>query len=118
MAAPSGVSVQIVVKKNDLPKLPAAVESILRGEIQRGAYAVEASAKQKCPVRTGTLRRSIHTVLAGDGLSATVGPSVEYGIYVELGTRHRTARPYLRPAFELEAPRTIAGITRALRGLG
>ncbi len=31
---------------------------------------------------------------------AIVGPSVEYGIYVEAGTRRMKARPYLGPAVE------------------
>lgn len=118
MPNPGGLSMRVVVKKNDLPTLPAAVTAILAAEVARGAYAIEASAKQKCPVRTGALRRSIHTVLSNGGMRAVVGPSVDYSAYIEFGTRHMAARPYMRPAAEAELPRTIENLKRALRGLG
>ena len=107
-------SVHVVVTKNDISKVPPAVRRIVSDAIERGARLIEATAKGKAPVATGTLRRSIHTVLSNGGLTATVGPSVEYAPYVEFGTRHRGARPFMRPAAELHIPRIVDDVKRAL----
>lgn len=62
------------------------------------ALTVERKAKQLCPVRTGTLRRSITHEAIKDG--TRVGTNVEYGIYVELGSKRWAGKPFLRPALE------------------
>lgn len=84
------------------------------------AFAIERLAKIKAPVDTGALRSSIYTKLKSGGhqpdqrdgvvyvdipepeseLEAVVGPTVEYGIWLELGTGHMAAQPYLLPAVE------------------
>jgi len=112
----SGVTLRVVVKRNDLPKVPHAIHQAVAAEVTKGGYEIEAAAKQKAPVRTGTLRRSIHTVLTNGGMTATVGPSVRYGFFVEFGTRHAGARPFLRPAYAIVAPRVVDRIKTALRG--
>ncbi len=92
--------------------------------VAKAAFAIEGRAKVKAPVDTGALRASIYTSLkAGGGDAARVearsrrpeaiitplpvprddhtayvGPSVEYGADVELGTTRRGATPYLLPA--------------------
>lgn len=69
--------------------------AVARGLWRIGAEA-EAYAKVLCPVDTGRLRSSItHT---NDGKAAYIGTNVEYGKYVELGTKHHKAQPFLRPA--------------------
>jgi HK97 gp10 family phage protein len=69
-------------------------------DLQRRALKVDAAAKRLCPVDTGRLRGSITNQLGrdGEGLFALVGSDVDYAIFVELGTRHAPAQPYLRPA--------------------
>ncbi len=47
-------------------------------------------------VDTGRLRNSIFWELAG-GNTAIVGTSVEYGLFLEIGTRRMSPRPFLRP---------------------
>lgn len=111
------MGVQIVVLKNRLPAMPAAIRQAVASEIERGARGIEAGAKQNAPVRTGTLRRSINTQIAGGGLSAIVAAGVDYALYVERGTRRMGARPFMVPAFEREVPKIKAGVTKALRGL-
>lgn len=80
--------------------------------VRRIAFEVEARAKQKAPVDTGALRASIYTrtskgseqapgtqeLPAPEKGVAHVGPSVEYGIYQELGTSDMAPQPYLGPA--------------------
>lgn len=116
MAGRTAVSVRVV--SNRLPTYEKAVDAAVVNAVTRGGYRIEAGAKSRCPVRTGTLRRSIHTVISAGGKRATVGPSVAYGAFVELGTRRMPARPYLRPAFEQQAPRVVDEIKTALRTAG
>lgn len=101
---------------NHLPRAESAVRAALVDTVAETAYAVEGTAKQLAPVRTGTLRRSIHTVFSRGGLRAVVGPSVAYAIFVELGTRFMAARPFMRPAaareLRLFAPRLAARLRR------
>lgn len=66
------------------------------------AQAGEAVAKDKAPVDTGNLRRSInHEVYPSRRKPyARVGTNVRYGIFQELGTRFHPAQPFMRPAIE------------------
>lgn len=86
--------------------------------VETAAFAVEAQAKQRAPVDTGALRASIYVSMRGrsrgperysdvvynelpvpeSATVAHVGPSVEYGAGVELGTSRRAGTPYLQPA--------------------
>lgn len=106
-----------------------------RQAVRNVAFAVERLAKQKAPVDTGALRASIYTVMDGedntvpmvpsdearrvwvpaprDMFVAHVGPSVDYGLYVELGTRYMAAQPYLLPALR-EAERIVPGEFRVV----
>jgi HK97 gp10 family phage protein len=61
---------------------------------------IEADAKVACPVDTGRLRDSIGHEVDGDTVRVTA--SAPYAAYVEEGTRHMAAEPYLRPALYRE----------------
>ena len=65
---------------------------------------IEGKAKRNCPVDTGNLRNSLTTVMDSDRSSnpalGFVGTNVEYAAFVEFGTRHVAAQPYLGPALE------------------
>ena len=62
--------------------------------------AIETSA----PYKTGDLAHNIvmSTTTVEDGIQLMVGPAkkVFYAIFAEFGTRHETARPFIRPAYE------------------
>lgn len=107
-----------VTGANDLAKelgragkdLPDLVKQIT----QKSALMLEAEAKRRAPVRTGRLKNSITTSQAGltrgelaaGQLAAVyeVGPTVNYGAYVELGTRRMAPEPYLIPAADKIEP--------------
>jgi HK97 gp10 family phage protein len=112
MAGKTGITVRIV--SNRLPAISAAIRPAVSAEVKKAALDVEALAKARVPVKTATLQRSIHTVFPTD-LSAIVGPSVFYGLFVEMGTRRMGARPYMRPAAEAVLPK-FAGTIKALLG--
>ena len=72
------------------------IKSAIARALERIGMQAEGYAKDMCPVDTGNLRNSItHT---SDNKFAYIGTNVEYGKYVELGTRRMSAQPYLKPA--------------------
>lgn len=91
-------------------KLRKATSEIVR----KTALDIEAGAKLKAPVDTGYLKNSIYASTAqgsdySTGLpevkpandqEAIVGVGAEYGQYVEYGTVHMAAQPFLTPAVE------------------
>jgi HK97 gp10 family phage protein len=82
--------------------------------LRKTAFDIEADAKALAPFDLGTLMNSISTTISGDGrfgtMAAEIGPTVEYGVYQELGTSVMGAQPYMGPAFD----RNIGGYTEAL----
>ena len=72
------------------------VDRLIKQKLELAALIVEHTAKQLCPVLTGTLRRSITRQI--EKREARVGSNVEYAPFVEIGTSKMTAQPYLRPA--------------------
>ena len=87
------------------------------------AHLVEAATKQRAPVRTGTLRRSVlsRVLAAGDGVTAySVGPTTVYGRRIELGFHgpdslgrvyHQGPHAYLKPGLY----ESLSGISRVIQ---
>jgi HK97 gp10 family phage protein len=92
----------------DLKKGAAKVDELAPVVVKKSASDIEATAKINAPVDTGNLRSSILADIAG--LVAEIGPTAEYGGYVEYGTSNEdetpkmAAQPYMGPAFEKHAP--------------
>ncbi len=106
-----------VTVRDNSAKILDAMRSKLPAAVQSGAFLIENEAKLLVPVRTGTLRRSIHTDIEQvdqDRVTARVSPGVDYGVYVELGTRRQRAKPYIRPAFEAQKGNAIQEISNSL----
>jgi len=76
------------------------------------AADVKALAKQLVPVRTGHLRNSIYTSIKE--WVADIGAEAAYAYFVELGTRHMKAQPYLYPAIQEHLPRLEQIILEAI----
>ena len=71
--------------------------------VKKVCLYIEGVAKRNCPVDTGNLRNSLATVMGAapdDPTLGFVGTNVEYAAFVEFGTRHQAAQPYLGPALE------------------
>lgn len=106
-------SVHTIVLSNDLGKIADGMEDKASQFVRKAALDIQAGAQVRAPVDTGALRASIQAVQASGPLHWQVRVGVEYGIYVEMGTRHMAAQPYLGPAAEavrsdfLRAMRTV-----------
>lgn len=95
-----------------LARLPERVTDALRAAGAEG----EATAKVLAPVDTGYLRNSIGHDLVEPGVAMELTAAAHYAVYVELGTRHMAARPFMAPAavaarqgFEDAARRYLGG---------
>ncbi|MEM0006816.1 MAG: HK97 gp10 family phage protein [Candidatus Bathyarchaeia archaeon] len=69
-------------------------------------------ARSLAPVRTGYLRSTIYATVKD--WVAEIGAEASYAMFVEFGTRHMKARPYLYPAIQEHLPRLEAVIVEAL----
>lgn len=52
--------------------------------------------KDYVPVDTGNLKKSITKQKTSEGWE--IGPTMDYGLYVEIGTSRMAAQPYMAPA--------------------
>ena len=95
----------------DLGKASADVTRKASMVVRKSAFDIERFAKTRAPVDTGNLRNSISTAVGSGGLSAEIGPTAHYGIYLEYGTRHISPpRPYMGPATAAVEPSFVEAI--------
>lgn len=104
------------VLQSDLGRVQRGMLPTVRAIVAKAAMDIEANAKRRAPVDTGTLRNSIRAIQIGGNSSAGsvrwhVVVGAEYGVHVEWGTRYAPAQPYLRPAVADVQP----GLQAALR---
>lgn len=59
---------------------------------------IEKNADFKKGYQTGQTKKSIDLEIKDSGLTAESGPKTEYAGYIEFGTRHMEAQPFVRPA--------------------
>lgn len=87
-----------------LKTAPDVVRTHASSAVATSTFAVAQRARSLVPVATGTLKASIESGNVVSGLSGRVGvsSSADYWRYVEFGTRNMSARPFFRPAAELE----------------
>jgi HK97 gp10 family phage protein len=107
---------KLVIVRDDIPAIMVRTNSrvvsltdAVRGEVLREAQA-------NCPVDEGTLRDSGH--IDGDDVifDAVNAIGRPYGPYVEYGTRHMAAQPFLTPAAERVKPLLFGGMAKILKG--
>ena len=114
---------------NHFNELADAFHTAISQTVRKAAFDVQAAAATGAPVDTGFLRNSIYVETATDStygqgagsppkdsslvpevekpeddLTAYIGVGASYGVYVEMGTVHMPAHPYLAPAVEQVRP--------------
>jgi HK97 gp10 family phage protein len=83
-------------------------------ELENTAAAVADHARSIVHVDSGELQGSIDH--GGNGTDEVIaGATAEHAVYEELGTRFRSAHPYMVPAFEAETSGLPERIGRAVR---
>lgn len=83
-----------VVKKNGA-ELQKTAMSYARHSASGGVFAKGYT--------TGHTRKNLQqngVRLTDDGLTATISSTTDYAAYLEYGTRHMEAEPYVKPAYE------------------
>lgn len=100
----------------DLESAGKRIGSAASKAVRDSAGRVQKDAKGKAPKgKTLKLSESIGVDLYGagrssKGVTAVVGPSVRYGLFVEYGTAKMPPRPFMGPARAEEEPRFVAAM--------
>lgn len=87
---------------HDLNTAGSYVEERAPLAVSKVGHDMQARAQQIVPVDTGYLKSTISIDV--EGLGFDLGPTAEYGEYVELGTSRMNAEPYLSPAYDEYLP--------------
>lgn len=95
-----------------MQRFDAAMQNQVRRFLMSWAADVKAAAMRNAPVRTGHLRSTIYATIKD--WVAEIGAEATYALFVELGTRHMQARPYLWPAIQEHLPSLEFNIIGAL----
>lgn len=109
MARRNGVEVQNTSAwKRGVQEVLRGLERDLAADLARAGLFMQSYAKELCPVDTGRLRSSITysgVLHDGRGIYIQIGTNVAYARFVEYGTKHMSAQPYMRPALLATAHR-------------
>lgn len=100
----------------DLGKVGPVVVKQARLAVEMAVRGTEREAKMFAPVDTGNLRNSITSDIRG--LTGVVGPTADYGAYVEYGTSRMGPAAYMGPAFDRNAAVFVQAMTKINPGLG
>lgn len=98
---------------SDLKRIADSLKSGVKPALEAGGKAGLQTARDKVPVKTGNLQRSLYAETTENKLE--IGGRADYTLYVEFGTYRMPARPFIRPASEV----ALKEIANALpKGLG
>lgn len=89
----------------DMDRVPDTAKPLIRVAVQKTSADIKRDAQIFAPFDTGFLESSIsyETWDDGDAIAGEIGPSAEYGEYVELGTARMAPAAYMGPAFDRHA---------------
>lgn len=93
----------------DMGKIGPQLVGAVRVLVQKTCADTKTDAQAFAPVDTGFLRSSINyeTHELKTGAWGEVGPTAEYGAYVEDGTSRMAPQAYMGPAFDRRAPEYV-----------
>lgn len=98
----------------DLVRLSGTVGAKAAAALVKTTLDIEADAKVFVPVDTGNLRNSIGHDITGDGrfgvIEAEIGPTADYGVFVEYGTSRMPPQAYMGPAFDRRVPGYVSAL--------
>ena len=77
--------------------------------IEDANKVIEKNTKNITPVDTGKLKKSIESKVKEEEeeVIGTIGTKVDYGLFVEIGTRKKAAKPFLRPGLAKSSSRIL-----------
>lgn len=87
----------------DLGNAGPKTETKARVALRKTAADTVRSAKNRVAVDTGNLKSSIGASFPSP-LSAEIGPTADYGYWVEVGTSRMAPQPYMGPAADIHFP--------------
>ena len=105
-----------VVIRLDMTELQSLIDNLeprAREIVGKVAFRAEGHMKQLAAVDTGAMKNSIDTEFFDVGLTAHVGPHVDYAIYQEFGTHKMAAHPFIVPGLE-EAGKDLEQLCKEL----
>ena len=94
---------------SSLDAIHARAREATRAVVSKASADVETYAKAAAPVDTGNLRASIGSTKRGP-YEAEIGPTANYGGFVETGTSRMGPQPYMAPALERVEPSFVAAM--------
>lgn len=94
---------QIGKLAGDLGNARAHVTVAVTHALDKAAASVQRTAQMRAPVDTGNLRNSIGVARTG-ATSREIGPTANYGVFVEFGTSRMGPQPFMGPALESVRP--------------
>ena len=138
-----GINIEIDGLDNildNLENISSKLDGAVHNGVEKGGNAIQAQCKAECPVDTGELRNSIVEETTGGGgeYTSEIGPTVDYGIYVEMGTgiyaggrqtpwryqdskgqwhttRGQRPQPYMEPGFEAGKDEAVEILTNEVQ---
>ena len=96
--------------RTKIPKIISGAEDTANKILRVAAMNIKGISSDYVPVRTGRLRNSAY--VESENLRVEIGYSANYAAFVETGTRHMPARPFLVRAFMEEKPRLLKALER------
>lgn len=105
----------MIVISDRFGEVLAAIDSAKASALDRAGMIIVSHAREYVPVDTGRLRDSLTHGVSGDVL--TVGTSVDYAPYVELGVRGRAGTHFLRNAASMHTHECAAAISEVFGGM-
>lgn len=109
------MDVQVIVHKNDLPRLYANGKRKASQAVRRAAFATWRMSASHTPVDTGALKANVIVDVGAGGLSATVRWGQEYAVFQNEGTKGAVARPGKFLVFEVNGQKVFAKRVRGVR---
>ena len=103
--------------RSRLPKITLEMLPAVEAALRIGAEQIVEAAKERVPVRTGTLRDSIHVVRDGElEFMVRAGDTdAFYGHIVEHGGANTAPHPFLIPAIEAKRGQVVKDVREAIK---